>query len=233
MKKHDPSRRKFIQTSVATSSICFVPVMSIAKAQTNEPIETTYKPQYFNPAEWDFIHAITDQLIPEDELGGGAIAAGVPEFIDRQMLTEFGKGDLFYMQGPFHIDALPTLGYQEQYPPNEVYRHSIAQIDAFLLKKYQKTFAQLDEETQITVMQDLEAGKVPLEGISSSTFFFNLLWKNTQEGFLSDPKYGGNKDMIGWKLVGFPGARADFMDFVDNPGEVYPYGPVDLAGKRG
>ena len=56
MKKHDPSRRKFIQTSVATSSICFVPVMAIAKAQTSESIETTYKPQYFNPAEWDFIN---------------------------------------------------------------------------------------------------------------------------------------------------------------------------------
>lgn len=233
MKKHDPSRRKFIQTSVATSSVCFVPVMAIAQSKKESQTELAYQPQYFNQSEWAFIHAITDQLIPEDELGGGAIAAGVPEFIDRQMLTEFGTGDLFYMHGPYHIDALPTLGYQEQYPPNELYRHSIAQIEAFLVKQYQKTFAELDSETQIAVMQDLEAGKVPLEGISSSTTFFNLLWQNTQEGFLSDPKYGGNKDMIGWKLVGFPGARADFMDFVDKPGEVYPYGPVDLAGKRG
>ena len=229
MKKYNSSRRNFIKTTtVMTSSICLLPTMSLAQTANTE-----YSPQYFNAEEWEFIKAFTNQLIPEDELGGGAIAAGVPEFIDRQMLTEFGKGDLFYMQGPFHIDALPTLGYQEQYPPNEVYRHSIVQIDAFLLKKYQKTFAQLDGKNQITVMQDLEAGKVPLDGISSSTFFFNLLWKNTQEGFLSDPKYGGNKDMIGWKLVGFPGARADFMDFVDKPGEVYSYGPVDLAGKRG
>lgn len=149
------------------------------------------------------------------------------------MLTNFGSGELFYMHGPYHIDALPTLGYQEQYPPNELYRHAIRQINEFVQKQYQTSFAKLDTETQLSVMHDMEAGKIPLEGISSSTTFFNLLWKNTQEGFLSDPKYGGNKNMIGWKLVGFPGARADFMDFVDQPGAVYPYGPVDIAGKRG
>ena len=27
--------------------------------------------------------------------------------------------------------------------------------------------------------------------------------------------YGGNRDMAAWKMIGFPGARADFMDFVD------------------
>ncbi|MBS7815129.1 gluconate 2-dehydrogenase subunit 3 family protein [Wohlfahrtiimonas chitiniclastica] len=229
MKKYDPSRRKFIQTSIATSTLCFVPTIALAQSQKN----ATYQPQYFNSDEWAFINAITDQLIPADELGGGALEAGVPEFIDRQMLTEFGKGELFYMHPPYHIDALPTLGYQEQYAPNELYRHAIAQIDAYVIEKHQQPFHALSDDLKIEMMHAMENGKIPLKGISSSTTFFNLLWKNTQEGFLSDPKYGGNKNMIGWKLVGFPGARADFMDFVDKPGAVYPYGPVDIAGKRG
>lgn len=232
MKHYDPTRRKFIQTAaVATSSVCLLPSMALAdKTQSKGE---GYQPQYFTPEEWQFIVAITDQLIPEDELGGGAIAAGVPEFIDRQMMTEFGKGELFYMHPPYYIHSAPTLGYQEQYPPNELYRHAIAQIEQYISQQYQKKFHELPSETQIAVMEIMEAGKIPLEGISSSATFFNLLWKNTQEGFLSDPKYGGNKEMIGWKLVGFPGARADFMDFVDKPGEPYPYGPVDIAGKRG
>ena len=25
--------------------------------------------------------------------------------------------------------------------------------------------------------------------------------------FLADPKYGGNRDYIGWKLMGYPGPR--------------------------
>lgn len=229
MKKYNSSRRNFIKTTtVMTSSICLLPTMSLAQTANTE-----YSPQYFNSDEWEFIKAFTNQLIPEDELGGGALIAGVPEFIDRQMLTTFGTGELFYMHGPFHIDALPTLGYQEQYPPNELYKHAIAQINQFLQKPYQKRFDQLNDDDQISVMEKIEAGNIPLEGISSSTTFFNLIWQNTQEGFLSDPKYGGNKNMIGWKLVGFPGARADFMDFVDKPGTKYPYGPVDIAGKRG
>ncbi len=37
--------------------------------------------------------------------------------------------------------------------------------------------------------------------------FFSYLLQNTREGFFSDPIHGGNKDMVGWKLINFPGAR--------------------------
>jgi gluconate 2-dehydrogenase gamma chain len=33
--------------------------------------------------------------------------------------------------------------------------------------------------------------------------WYDLLITLTMEGFLGDPSYGGNKDKIGWKLVGF------------------------------
>ena len=32
-----------------------------------------------------------------------------------------------------------------------------------------------------------------------------MLLQNTVEGFLADPMYGGNRDFVGWKLIGFPG----------------------------
>ena len=32
------------------------------------------------------------------------------------------------------------------------------------------------------------------------------------EGYFADPIYGGNRDMAGWKLVGFPGVRYDYRD---------------------
>ncbi len=28
----------------------------------------------------------------------------------------------------------------------------------------------------------------------------------TQQGFFADPIYGGNRDMVAWKMIGFPGA---------------------------
>ena len=54
----------------------------------------------------------------------------------------------------------------------------------------------------------MEKGPLKLEGISATGFVEQLL-KNTQEGFLADPIYGSNRDMAGWKMIGFPGARYD------------------------
>jgi len=42
--------------------------------------------------------------------------------------------------------------------------------------------------------------------------FFDLLLRNTEEGFFADPMYGGNRDKVGWKLIGFPGVAAGNYD---------------------
>jgi gluconate 2-dehydrogenase gamma chain len=38
--------------------------------------------------------------------------------------------------------------------------------------------------------------------------------------------------MGSWKMIGFPGARADYMDWVDQPGKTYPLGPVSISGEK-
>ena len=37
--------------------------------------------------------------------------------------------------------------------------------------------------------------------------FFRIVREHTVQGFFGDPAYGGNRDTVGWKLVGFPGAQ--------------------------
>ena len=74
--------------------------------------------------------------------------------------------------------------------------------------------------------------KIAFETVPAKTFFSFLLG-NTKEGFFADPMYGGNKNMVGWKMVGFPGARGDYMDWVDQPNVKYPYGPVSISGEKG
>jgi gluconate 2-dehydrogenase gamma chain len=32
------------------------------------------------------------------------------------------------------------------------------------------------------------------------------------EGFFADPIYGGNKDKVAWKMIGFPGLPASYRD---------------------
>lgn len=210
----------------ATQTACSSDATSAATASSGP-----YKPTYLNAAEWTFVTAAVDRLIPADELGPGAVQAGVPEFVDRQMETPYGHGKLWYMDGPFHTDQVPELGYQLSLTPRDIYRKGIANCDAWCQQKHGKTFADLDHATQEQVLKDLQDGKIELPDVPAKTFFGFLL-TNTKEGFLSDPIYGGNKGMVGWKMLGFPGARADYMDWIDQPNKQYPYGPVSISGEK-
>jgi len=232
-----PSRRFFLQ-----ASLTLIPVVSLApqsvfsataKPQDERSGDTgnAYAPRYFTAQEWSFINSATAHLIPEDEMGAGAIECGIPEYIDRQMETPYAHGALWYMQGPFTPDAAPEFGYQQRLTPREIYRFGIKACDDACQQSYGKTFAELDAQSQITVLQQLESGAIVMEETSSMLFFSQLL-KNSKEGYFADPIYGGNKKMAGWKMIGFPGARADFMDWIDHPNERYPLGSVSINGQR-
>jgi gluconate 2-dehydrogenase gamma chain len=59
--------------------------------------------------------------------------------------------------------------------------------------------------------------------------FFAHLWQLTVEGFFSDPVYGGNHDMVSWRMIGFPGAYASYYDLVDQYGIKLDRPPLSLA----
>ncbi|QCR38343.1 gluconate 2-dehydrogenase subunit 3 family protein [Nissabacter sp. SGAir0207] len=189
-----------------------------------------YTPTFFTPEEYAFVSAAAARLIPADERGPGAVEAGAPEFIDRQMNTPYATGSNWYMQGPFDPDADPALGYQLPLVPRDVYRLGIAAADEHAKKQYGKVFAELETAQQEEMLGQMEAGKVTFSQVPAKIFFATLL-QNTREGFFSDPIHGGNQNMVGWKLIGFPGARADFMDWVER-GEAYPFPPVSIRGER-
>jgi gluconate 2-dehydrogenase gamma chain len=186
---------------------------------------------FFNSAEAAFIEAATERLIPADELGPGAMAAGVPIFIDRQLAGEFGRAWNWYMQGPWG-KALPTQGYQSRYTPAEFYRAAIKAIDQTVGREGKAgSFAKLAAADQDAFLTRLENGQADLGPGVEAKAFFEMLLQNTLEGFWADPIYGGNRDMAGWKLIGFPGARYDNRPFVTRHGEPYPLPPVGLKGR--
>jgi gluconate 2-dehydrogenase gamma chain len=189
-----------------------------------------YQPRYFNATEWTFIHAAVSRLIPSDEVGPGALELDVPVFIDRQMEGEFGHAARWYMQGPF-TPAAPQFGYQSRLTPREVYRLGIAETDAHCLLRYGNQFAHLSISDQETVLHQLNGGELGFSTVDAMTFF-NFLHSNTIEGYLADPMHGGNKHAGGWTMIGFPGARADYLDFVGQ-NQPCPYGPVSVMGKEG
>ena len=177
------------------------------------------------------IDAIVDRLIPADDLGPGARQAGCTVFIDRQLAGPYGNHDWLYMQGPFPANPLPSQGLQSPLTPREQYRQGLAALSSYCkANSAGKEFAQLDGAAQDKLLAGLEKGEVKLPGFDSRTLF-SAIYANTMEGFFADPVYGGNRDMVGWKLVGFPGARYDYTDVMQKPNTAYTLPPVGLAGR--
>ena len=92
-----------------------------------------------------------------------------------------------------------------------------------------RTFAELSGDQQDEVLTGLEKGDVELEGVSGTTFF-DLFLQNTIEGFFGDPVHGGNRGMVAWKMIGFPGARYDYRPYVSRYNEKLDLEPVSVAG---
>jgi gluconate 2-dehydrogenase gamma chain len=191
-----------------------------------------YNPVFFTGAEWDFVVAAVGRLIPSEGAGPGGIEAGVPEFIDRQMESAYGHGAYYYMKGPFKTNAKPTLGNQLPFVPRDIYRLGIYAANGQAQATQGKQFSSLSANDQDAFLKGMEHGSIRLRPVPAPAFFSQLL-TNTREGYFADPLYGGNRGMVAWKWIGFPGARADFTDWIDRAGDPYPYGPVSVSGETG
>jgi gluconate 2-dehydrogenase gamma chain len=199
-----------------------------AGSEPSSRAQAPYAPTFFRPIEWDFVLAAVSRLIPAEGAGPGGIEAGVPEFIDRQMELPYGHGAYFYLKGPFHPESPATLGYQLRYTPRDIYRLGMVDANAAAQKAYGRDFARLDTTQQDQFLESMEKGALEFPTVPAPALFAQLL-ENTREGYFSDPIHGGNRNMVAWQWIGFPGARADFTDWIDQAGTEYPYGPVSIG----
>ena len=125
------------------------------------------------------------------------------------------------------MDGTPEQGFQSRLTPQEIYRIGIQEINAICRARYERPFDQLQPEKQDEMLKALEKGQVDLPSLSSK-LFFDLLWRNTEEGFFADPLYGGNRGKVGWKLLGFPGMPSGvYKDHIDNPAPLH-FEPVSM-----
>jgi gluconate 2-dehydrogenase gamma chain len=233
--------RRMLLTAGAVA--CAAPLASSAAVLTGEglpwtanqssfPTATDLKAHYvyLTGEESAFIEAACARLIPADPTGPGALEAGVPLFIDRQLAGDYGKGARWYMQGPFG-KSTGTQGYQSQYPPAGFYRAAIKAIGDHLGQGGGQPFHKRAEAEQDTFLKDLQAGKVDLGAAADGKAWFTLLLQNVMEGYFSDPIYGGNRNLAAWKMIGFSGARYDQRAYVLAYGKPYPLPPVGIGGR--
>ena len=180
---------------------------------------------FFTVADAVFIEAALDRLIPADETGPGALEAGVAQFIDQQLAGAWGAGERRYRSGPWQ-SGTPTQGYQLPFTPAELFRNALAALRQEM--QDQPPLHRRSAEQQDQFLKTLQSDKRDLGGVPANVFFESL-WALTLEGFFSDPVYGGNRNAVGWRLVGFPGAYANYYNEVDQHGLAFEREPLSLA----
>jgi gluconate 2-dehydrogenase gamma chain len=124
--------------------------------------------------------AIVDQIIPPDQ-DPGAAWAGVVNYIDHQLC------------GPFQI-------------LQQTYRRGIQGIDQSSLLSYNKSFVDLSSQQQVELLHRLEEGQAAgaIWKQLSSAEFFSYLVDHTMQGYYGDPRHGGNREGVSWKMLGLP-----------------------------
>lgn len=127
-------------------------------------------------------------------------------------------------------DLLPRYGYQTFLTPAEIYRLGLEYVDRLARSRYGGRFADLQAGQQDEIARMLAEGEVAAgtgggqpqgagagagdgdgedEGYYPPSLqdFFEVVRGHIVEGMFGDPAYGGNQNMAGWRLIGYPGAQ--------------------------
>jgi gluconate 2-dehydrogenase gamma chain len=152
---------------------------------------------FFNDEEARTVEALAERIIPGDADNPGATEAGVVYYIDRSLAGV--STDL-----------------------QVVYRLGLRALEEFCRAQHGASFRDLAAEQQDEIVRRFlgpEVGEPPAGLLFSADDqsvgpdrpligrLVVIVREHTVEGFFCDPVYGGNRDAVGWKLVGFPGAH--------------------------
>lgn len=160
--------------------------------------------QFLTYKQAQIVDAITSRIFPTTDTPG-ADEADVVVFIDRQLSG--------YMSKPSNLYA------SDQRP---FVREGLAAIDRIAQTRTQKGFADLTPAEQDRILMDVEDATAEAKaafGNINPNAFFTLMRNLTIQGMFADPVYGGNKGMVGWRLINFPGAQLFYSadEFVNGP----------------
>ena len=150
--------------------------------------------RFFTADEARVVGAACERIFPRDASGPGATDAAVVIYIDRQLAGPYGRDKYRYAKGPF-VASVPEHGYQGRENPRQIYGAGIRDLG---------NFADLPVDEQDRKLTAIERSR-----------FFELLRRHTIEGMFCDPMHGGNADLVGWQLLGYPGPQMNYRDHID------------------
>lgn len=131
-------------------------------------------------AEAATLTAVCDRIVPPDQ-DPGASQAGAVSFIDRQLATR-------------------------QAERRELYGLGLKALEATAERRHGHAFAQLGSDAQVALLRDVEKGAVEAAdwvGVEPAEFF-GVVVDHTMMGFYGDPRHGGNRGRVSWKMLRLP-----------------------------
>jgi gluconate 2-dehydrogenase gamma chain len=191
-----------------------------APAAKPEPPPSTYLS--LGPDEAAFIEALVNVLCPADEFSPNGVDCGLAIYIDRQLAGPYGQGDRRYLRGPFK-HGKPELGPQLPLTPEQFCKAGVAAINMACMRDRGTTFDQLPPVAADALLKDIAAGRMTDARLPLASWFNEIIYPLFTEACFADPMYGGNRDAVFWKMIGYPGLPATHsVDMVRYRGKPYP-----------
>ncbi len=133
-----------------------------------------------NPHQARTAEAIFERMFPGDPGASGATDIGVVTYLDRALAG----------------------AYRDKI---ETYRLGLHALDEVARGRHGARFVDCSPDQQDQLLRELERGELPGFVTPPQEAFFDLLRTHLIEGLFADPVYGGNRDKLGWKVLGHPG----------------------------
>jgi len=181
-----------------------------ARAETTVPSAASEAYLTLTATEAAFLSAAYDTFIPADKLSPSGTDCGLVIYMDRQLAGAWGGGARLYRSGPF-LEGKPEQGYQLSLTPREFFAAGIKAANAWSRKTYGKEFDRLGSAERDMALKAMEGGKAEFADFHAKAFF-EALYQSAMEGFFADPIYGGNRDKVSWRMVGYPGLPAAYAN---------------------
>ena len=133
-----------------------------------------------NAEEARTLEAVCERIIPADQ-DPGAAWAGAVDYIDRQLVGPYRRLRKTYLLG-------------------------LAATIEISRARFAKSFVELSPLQQDAVLQGMDSGQAQGDqwATVSAKTFFDLVVSHTLQGFYGDPRHGGNRERVSWKMLKLP-----------------------------
>jgi len=224
----EPPRRQFLKGAIVVAAVAPFGIGG-ADAESSEPAEATQPAvsivsppapdigpvgyAFFSAEEATFVEALVDTLCPADALTPSGTDCGIAAFFDRQLAGSYGNGARLYMDGPWQ-QGKPQQGYQLPLDPAGWFRAGLDAAQEACQARHGKSFDELSSHDRDAFLQELAAGRTDNDRFALSEWFNGLIYTLFTQACFADPIYGGNRDKVFWRMIGYPGLPAFYTEDV-------------------